>query len=319
LFDPPDDRIARERTARKGEVGGGAAVERAKLERRLRAQALGLATSAANEILELLPRLTSLADERVKVHEMGEFDYDDRLTITTPEGVELSLTLAGVGSRFMAAIVDALIESVILLALGLVVFLSGGFGGGQNVASAIFAVVFFAVFWGYDIAFEVLASGRTPGKRRNGIRVVRTGGQPIGFLASATRNLLRVIDFLPSAYLVGIISIFVSSKNQRLGDIVAGTVIVRELRADAGSSATGYTAPVRTSSGVTWDVSAITAEEIAAVRSFLERRYDIAPDARFELATTMAGRLRPKVAGVADDVSAEPFLELLVRAKAERG
>jgi uncharacterized RDD family membrane protein YckC len=206
-----------------------------------------------------------------------------------------------------------------LLALALVVFLSNGFGAGQNVANAIFAVVFFAVFWGYDIAFEVLASGRTPGKRRTGIRVVRTGGQPIGFLASATRNLLRVIDFLPTFYLVGIISIFVSSKNQRLGDIVAGTVIVRELRADTRSPASGHTAPVPTAGGVGWDVSTITAEEIAAVRSFLERRYEIAPDARFELATTIAGRLRPKVAGVPDDVSSEPFLELLVRAKAERG
>jgi uncharacterized RDD family membrane protein YckC len=250
---------------------------------------------------------------------LAEFEYEDRLTITTPEGVELSLTLAGVGSRFMAAVVDALIEGAVLIALALIVFLSDGFGGGESVAFAIYSVATFLIVVGYDVAFEVLASGRTPGKRWNGIRVVRTGGQPIGFLASASRNLLRVIDFLPSFYLIGIVSIFVTSKNQRLGDIVAGTVIVRELRADAKSPLSTYSAPIRMASGVAWDVSAITAEEIATVRSFLERRYDIASDARVELATTISGRLRPKVAGVPDDMHPEPFLELLARAKAERG
>src|SRR5438105_1416279 len=135
----------------------------------------------------------------------------------TPEGVELRLTLAGVGSRFIAAAVDAAIEGALLIALALLVFLSDGFGGGPNVAAAVYAVVAFLVFWGYDVAFEVLASGRTPGKRWNGLRVVRSGGQPIGFLASATRNLLRVIDFLPGAYGIGIVLILVTAKNQRLG------------------------------------------------------------------------------------------------------
>ncbi len=124
---------------------------------------------------------------------MAEFEYEDRLTITTPEGVELRLTLAGVGSRFTAAIVDAMIEAVVLVALALLVFLTDGFGGGQNLANAIYAVLAFLFFWGYDVVFEVLAAGSTPGKRVNGLRVVRTGGQPIGFLASATRNILRAV------------------------------------------------------------------------------------------------------------------------------
>ncbi len=102
-------------------------------------------------------------------------------------------------------------------------------------AAAIYVVVVFLFFWGYDVAFEVLASGRTPGKRWNGLQVVRSGGQPITFLPSATRNLLRLIDWLPSLYLVGIVSILASAKNQRVGDILAGTVVVRERRAGIAS------------------------------------------------------------------------------------
>jgi uncharacterized RDD family membrane protein YckC len=217
--------------------------------------------------------------------------------------------------------VDAAIEGAVLAALALVIFLSDGFGTGANGAAAIYAVVAFLFFWGYDVAFEVLASGRTPGKRWNGLRVVRSGGQPIGFLASATRNLLRVIDFLPSFYLVGIISVFATARNQRLGDIVAGTVVLRERR--AGVTSPSGAMPVYAystgASGAAWDVSAITAEELAAVRSFLERRNDIDWNARNELAATIAARLRPKVAGVPDQVRSEEFLEQLVVAKGRRG
>ena len=200
----------------------------------------------------------------------------------------------------MAALVDALVEGCVLVALALLVFGTDGFGGGSNVAATVYIVLVFVVFWGYDVAFEVLASGRTPGKRWNGLRVVREGGQPIGFLASATRNLIRLIDWLPSLYLAGIVSILVSGKNQRLGDMVAGSVVVRERRDSAVSPATRPLAVHGSRDAeVAWDVSAITIEEIATVRSFLERRFEIAPDARRELAATIAGRLQPKVAGLA--------------------
>lgn len=250
---------------------------------------------------------------------MGEFDYEDRLTITTPEGVELALTLAGVASRFIAAIIDALIEGVILLAVGVLLLASDGLGGGRDVALAVFVVTFFSVFWGYDVAFEVLASGRTPGKRWNGLRVVQRGGQPIGFLASAIRNVLRLVDWLPSFYLVGIVSILVTGANQRLGDLVAGTVVIREPPgARRGGSAFLTTPPAPPPPPRAWDVSAIGAEEVAAVRQFLERRSAIDAAARYELAVTLAARLRPKVAGAADDIAPEQFLEQLVAAKLRR-
>jgi uncharacterized RDD family membrane protein YckC len=248
---------------------------------------------------------------------MSQHDYEDRLTITTPEGVDLSLTLAGVGSRFIAATVDLVVEAIVLIALALLIFLTNGFGAGAEAAAAIYAVVFFLVFWGYDVAFEVLSSGRTPGKRWNGLRVVRTEGQAIGFLASAARNLLRLVDFLPSFYLIGIISILATGKNQRLGDIVAGTVVVRERRGSTVSPSTAPALHAWTPAG-TWDVSTITAEEVAAVRTFLERRSTIDPAARSEIAATIAGRLRPKVAGVPDNVSSEAFLEQIALAKSGR-
>ena len=171
------------------------------------------------------------------------------------------------------------------------------------------------------MAFEVLASGRTPGKRWRGLRVVRDGGQPIGFLASATRNLLRLVDWLPSAYLVGIVAIMVSEKNQRLGDIVAGSIVIRDRRGDSRAPIASFALP-QVAIGVdvgAWDVSAISAEELAMLRKFLERRDGISRDARSEIASTLAGRLRPRVAGVPDDVSAEQFLEELVAIKLARG
>ena len=255
----------------------------------------------------------------VDVHALSKYEYEDRLTITTPEGVELSLTLAGVGSRFIAATVDALIEGVVLIATACVVFLTNGFGGGSDIATAVYAVCVFVVFFFYDIGFEVLASGRTPGKRWNGIRVVRSGGQPIGFLASAIRNLLRIVDWLPSLYLVGIASILLSSKNQRLGDIVAGTVVMREHHGDKSAVSSFAAFRRQPDEAAAWDVSAVTADEVAAVRSFLARRDDIDAGARRELASTMAARLRPKVAGVPDDIAGERFLELLVATKAAHG
>jgi uncharacterized RDD family membrane protein YckC len=244
-------------------------------------------------------------------------EFEDRLTIPTPEGVDLELTLAGVGSRFASALVDYAVQLVILVALGLVLGVGIGvspFSGGYGVA--IFTVLAFLLFVGYDIAFEVLASGRTPGKRLNGLRVVRDTGAPITFPSSAVRNVLRVIDILPGSYLVGIVSILVSSRNQRLGDHAAGTLVVRERKAmPAEPILRSYRRPV---AAPAWDTSGVTADEMIAVRSFLARRGMLTVNARAQLATELANRLRPKVGGAVDEGPPELFLERLAAAKAER-
>ena len=246
-------------------------------------------------------------------------EYDDRLTISTPEGVDLSLTLAGVGSRFTAAFVDAIIQYTTIAAGAAVLFGTDGFGAGEEVAAAVFAVVFFVVIFVYDVAFEVLASGRTPGKRWNGLRVIRVGGQPIGFLSSVIRNLMRLIDILPGFYLVGMTSVLVTRKNQRLGDIVAGALVVREHRAaPQAPGVLGRAAGPPPDDTAGWDTSAITSSELGAVRGFLERRREIDDAARASLGATLEARLRPKVAGVPADVRGERFLELLVAVKSSR-
>jgi uncharacterized RDD family membrane protein YckC len=240
--------------------------------------------------------------------------FEDRLTIDTPEGVPLELTLAGVGSRFASALLDYILQFIILVALALVLRYGAGFSPGSSSVSAAFWVVgFFAVFWGYDVAFEVLNSGRTPGKAANGLRVVRESGAPVTFGPSAVRNVIRIIDLLPGTYLVGITSILVTKRNQRVGDLAAGTLVIRETRRLPPE--VGVAPSVQTP---TWDTSAIGREDLDTVAAFLARRHELEAGARIQIAAELAGRLRPKVGGAIARDGDEMFLERLVAAKRGR-
>ena len=252
-------------------------------------------------------------------------EYEDTVTIATPEGVDLELTLAGLGSRFVAALVDAALQGLVIAGFGLLLVGVELFSGGLELGGlgvALFSLVIFLVWFGYHIFFEVLASGRTPGKRWSGLRVVRTGGYPVTFAASAVRNLLRLVDLLPAAYVTGCVTILVTRRNQRLGDLAAGTLVVRERLGREPRSRPPYrpavAAPPSPEELAGWDVSAVTGEELAAVRRFLERRHELDGAARHDLGWQLAERLRPKVAGAPDSLSAEGFLERLAAAKAAR-
>src|SRR5436190_1353277 len=239
-------------------------------------------------------------------------EYEDRLTIATPEGVDLELTLAGVGSRFASALIDYLIQLACIIALGVV--LGAGLGISPDAggfAIAVWTVLSFLLFVGYDITFEVLASGRTPGKRMNGLRVVREDGGPVTFPISAVRNVLRVVDILPGMYLVGITSILISARNQRLGDLAAGTLVVRERKV----APPPLWLPARPAPAM--DTSGIGQVELAAVRSFLARRQKLTADARIQLAAELAAKLRPLVGGATADAPDELFLERLAVSKSE--
>ena len=243
-------------------------------------------------------------------------EYEDRVRIATPEGVDVELTLAGIGSRFIAASLDLLIQGSILLAAAFALGVIGDGGGGAGVA--IYSIVFFLVFFGYDVLFEVRSRGRTPGKRWTGLRVVRSGGQPITFVPSCVRNVMRLVDILPALYAIGMLSIFVTSRNQRLGDLAADTLVVRDrpggLRARSGPE----TVATARGSEHGWDVSAVSAQDVGTVRQFLERRGGLETGARAELAGELARRLRPLVAGAPEQLAAEEFLERLAVAKADR-
>jgi uncharacterized RDD family membrane protein YckC len=247
--------------------------------------------------------------------------YEDRMTLETPEGLTVTVPLAGVGSRFVSAGIDFTIQ-ILLTGAAAVVFLALGVGGALG--AGLFAIAVFAVFFVYDVAFEVLAGGRTPGKRWTGLRVVRSGGQPVGFVASSIRNILRLVDFLPSVYLVGIVSILVTRHNQRLGDLAADTVVARAPRGTVRVLEARPPEPLPAALAA-WDVSGVTPEELSAVRSFLERRSSLDAGARQTLARSLAARLRARVGGVSDSDPAadaandEAFLERVARVKAARG
>jgi uncharacterized RDD family membrane protein YckC len=150
------------------------------------------------------------------------------LVVPTPERVSFGYELAGLGSRFLAQIVDLLVLTCILaaeaaLAVGGTILL-----GGSGTVAAAFLVAALLTFWGYFPVAEAVWSGQTLGKRALALRVVGDRGEPITVAQAVIRNLVRIVDFLPVYYAVGIVSIFFSSRAKRLGDFAAGTVVVRE-------------------------------------------------------------------------------------------
>ena len=230
------------------------------------------------------------------------------MRIATPEGVELELTLAGLGSRFIAAIIDHLIKLAAIGALALV-FL--GFG---SVGYAVFLPVAALTWFAYDILFEVLSQGRTPGKRWNGLRVVRGGGAPVDVRASAIRNLLRLVDEWLLSFIPGIVSILASKRNQRLGDMAADTVVVRDRPAPVATTA-GHPGIAPPAGAPDWDVSGVSLEDVATVREFLQRRSSLPPDARARVAHQLATALGGRVGGVTPGLPPERLLEGIAAAK----
>ena len=168
--------------------------------------------------------------------------------------------------------------------------------------------------------------GRTPGKSISGLRVVRSSGRPVDPTASMIRNVLRLVDGMPLMYVPTVVSILATRRNQRLGDLAADTIVIRDRRGidraqpafAAGSPAPARAEPVHAAAGVSWDVSAVPAEDLATVRAFLERRNGLAGEARVRLAKQLDGALRPHVGG-ADVSDPERFLEILYDAKRARG
>ena len=244
--------------------------------------------------------------------------YEDRITIPTPEGVSLELTLAGLGSRAIAGAVDLALKAVAVAVL-LIVFVAAVGDPGLLVFVPLAGMTMLV----YDVLFETLGGGRTPGKRLTGLRVVRTSGRPVDLTASVIRNALRLFDGLALSYVPTVVSIIVTRRNQRPGDLAADTVVIRDRheidRAWSGEAAAAPAAhAARAGNGAAWDVSAVPAEDIATVRAFLERRAGLTDAARARLAKQLDGALRPRVGG-ADEADPERFLEILYDAKRARG
>ncbi|MBS4199244.1 RDD family protein [Bacillus sp. FJAT-49732] len=160
---------------------------------------------------------------------------EDRIDIKTPEYVSLQFQVAGLGSRTAAFIIDQLILMAFNIAV-IVIFIV--IANGQpdllfflDMNSYLLAIGIIAIFlinWGYFFVFEYFSGGRTIGKRLMGIRVIQENGHSITLLSSFIRNLLRIIDSLPTSYFLGIMMIFFHSKHKRIGDLVAGTIVIHE-------------------------------------------------------------------------------------------
>lgn len=239
---------------------------------------------------------------------------DDRINIETPEGVSLSLNLAGIGSRIAAGALDALLQGVAIFIAFLFLGALGGdlsIGVGIGLVSAIITVIAL----GYYVLFEVLNSGKTVGKMAAGIQVVRDDGSPITFSASMVRNIVRIVDALPFAFAIGLIAVFVTPKRQRLGDMAAGTIVIRYR---FPRTAPVNPLPAAELHGPRWDVSAVNNDEVALLRRLFERWQSIPPMQREELVATLEQRLRSKVGAAEHLDSREDFLRRVLAEKTSR-
>jgi len=168
---------------------------------------------------------------------------DDEYTIATPENVTFDYQVAGIGSRFIGALIDTLAIAILLFLLNILIVVALSAVSERGAAAsdlgddpgwvaglviAIYALINFGLFWGYYFVFELGWQGQTPGKRLAGTRVVRLDGGGPGFLDVAIRNLVRLVDFLPFAYALGFVVMFFNRNARRLGDFAAGTLVIRQ-------------------------------------------------------------------------------------------
>jgi uncharacterized membrane protein SpoIIM required for sporulation/uncharacterized RDD family membrane protein YckC len=226
--------------------------------------------------------------------------YEQTVDVETPELVVLTYSIAGIGSRAMAAITDLLLVLGTFAVLGVIWFAvvaTGGFGGfdfGGSWGIALLIIVQFALLWGYYVLFEGLMDGQTPGKRLHHIRVVREGGYSVTFGASAVRNLIRVLDMQPVFfYLVGMISVLATKRGRRLGDLVAGTIVVRE---DARRGAPDASAPTSAMGEHASTLhTQLSEDEYVVLSRFVERWATLDGLKRAALAQQLAARLGPAV------------------------
>ncbi len=190
--------------------------------------------------------------------------------VVTPEGVALHLPVAGPVPRAVAWGIDLAVRLGILMLVGTVLALLGAAGQG------LYLILTFLIFWAYPILFEVLWDGQTPGKKAMSLRVVNGDGAPVGWLPAITRNLLRTVDMLPFGYAAGLVACLADPHARRLGDMVAGTLVVHNER-ERDAAAAPVNAVLAPSAG-------LQPAEQAAVVAFGERAPLLTPARQEELA-----------------------------------
>ncbi len=238
---------------------------------------------------------------------------EDILIIETPERVPLHFALASIGNRFLACAIDHTFQvlAIFLMVIAFTVIANYSSVGEQlsnapKWVKAVLIVIVFLIVSGYFAFFEWIWNGQTPGKRLLKLRVIREDGRPVTFWEAAVRNLLRSFDMMPAPfYSIGLISVFISLSDQRVGDMVAGTVVVREREAEAPAFAQVFASPVsdpalrRSFKPVefTASLTSLTESEIEVVETFLRRRWELADMARqwmaWRVSLPLMYKLRP--------------------------
>jgi uncharacterized RDD family membrane protein YckC len=201
---------------------------------------------------------------RGRARGQSQDQLSEEYTIDTPENVRFGYEVAGIGSRFIAALIDHALIIILLIGINIAIVVAINSLAGESssvdasgldqseenwavgIALAIYALLNFAILWGYYMLFEWLWHGQTLGKRIVHIRVVRVDSAPVGFAAVAVRNLVRLVDFLPVGYGAGVVTMFCNRQSRRLGDFAAGTLVVKdqgELTLDSLMSAIPAAAP----------------------------------------------------------------------------
>jgi uncharacterized RDD family membrane protein YckC len=229
----------------------------------------------------------------------------ERYTLETPENIEVDFELAGLGSRFCATLIDTLLIVAIGLGIALLaMFLAVGtlpsLGAGRGhwvtwVYALVLGLLVALMAGGYYVLFELFMRGQTPGKKAMKIRVIRDDGTPVTANEVLVRNILRLVDFLPGGYALGAVCIFVHPLAKRLGDLAAGTIVVKEghldYRATTDNKYEVHPELLQTAN------AELTPEERRLVTGFLQRRAELLPQARLALAERLAGPLHEKYGG----------------------
>ena len=243
----------------------------------------------------------------------------------------LEYSLAGVGSRFIAGATDLMVQlSILGCAMFILALVAAGVTAGEGFVIALAAIVVFACTYGYDTAFEALRNGQTPGKDVMGIRVIRDGGLPCDFKAAAIRNLVYLVDGPLTLWIVGMLSIVITKRNQRLGDIAAGTLVIRERTGEdanrpapappwaaqqaAEAAQDGAEDPVAAPTPAPVDTGGLGEQDVAVIRQFLARRTTLDLAARRSIAVQLAEKVEPLVAGVERGTDDEEFLQRVASA-----
>lgn len=208
------------------------------------------------------------------------------LEIDTPENIAFQYRVAGIGSRFLAAMIDSLIIfliQIIILGTTILIWFAQFRPDLQEQPSswliAILALIGFIVLWGYYIYFEVQWNGKSPGKRVVGLQVIRNDGTPITLTDSLIRNLIRLIDFLPTNYAIGVLSMFIDHQSRRLGDLAAGTLVILEKSKVTLEGLEQVTQianiQVRRSISTDWPLDRLGDQDLDLIERFLHRRDEL--------------------------------------------